>query len=38
MVGSGYIIFLWTRGKFVSTCGAVSLETVLKYIEGQKGV
>ena len=29
---------LWTRGKFVSTCGAVSLETVMKYIEGQKGV
>jgi putative transposase len=29
---------LWTRGKFVSTCGAVSLETVMRYIEGQKGV
>lgn len=28
---------LWTRSKFVSTCGAVSLETVKKYIEEQKG-
>ena len=29
---------LWTRGKFVSTCGTVSLEVVMKYIEGQKGI
>ena len=29
---------LWTRAKFVSTVGAVSLETVKSYIEGQKGV
>ena len=27
---------LWTRSKFVSTVGSVSLETVKKYIEGQK--
>jgi len=29
---------LWTRGKFVSSCGMVSLEAVMRYIEGQKGV
>lgn len=29
---------LWTRTKFISTCGAVSLETVKKYIEEQKGI
>ncbi len=29
---------LWTRGKFVSTCGTVSLQTVLEYIRWQKGV
>jgi putative transposase len=28
---------LWTRSKFVSTVGEVSLETVKKYIEEQKG-
>lgn len=28
---------LWTRSKFVSTVGAVSLETVKQYIEDQKG-
>jgi len=28
---------LWTRSKFVSTVGEVSLETVKRYIEGQKG-
>jgi putative transposase len=28
---------LWTRGKFVSTCGTVSLEVVKKYIADQKG-
>lgn len=27
---------LWTRSCFVSTVGAVSLETVMKYIESQK--
>lgn len=27
---------LWTRTKFISTCGSVSLETVKKYIEDQK--
>jgi len=27
---------LWTRGKFISTVGEVSLETVKKYIEEQK--
>jgi len=27
---------LWTRSKFVSTVGAVSLEVVKKYIEDQK--
>ena len=27
---------LWTRSKFVSTVGAVSLDTVKKYIEDQK--
>jgi putative transposase len=27
---------LWTRGKFISTVGSVSLEVVKKYIEGQK--
>lgn len=29
---------LWTRSKFVSTVGSVSLEVVKKYIESQKGV
>lgn len=29
---------LWTRSKFISTCGAVSLETVKRYIEDQKNV
>ncbi len=29
---------LWTRSKFISTVGAVSLETVKKYIENQKKV
>jgi len=28
---------LWTRSKFISTVGSVSLETVKKYIEEQKG-
>lgn len=27
---------LWTRSKFISSVGAVSLEVVKKYIEGQK--
>lgn len=29
---------LWTRSKFISTVGAVSLEVVKKYIEKQKNV
>lgn len=29
---------LWTRSKFISTCGTVSIETVKKYIEEQKNV
>jgi putative transposase len=29
---------LWTRGKFVSSVGAVTLEVVKRYIDGQKGV
>ena len=29
---------LWTRSKFISTCGTVSLEVVQKYIENQKGI
>lgn len=29
---------LWTHSKFISTVGAVTLEVVKKYIEGQKGV
>jgi putative transposase len=29
---------LWTRSSFISSCGAVSLETVMKYIENQKNV
>lgn len=29
---------LWTRGKFVSSVGAVTLEVVKRYIESQKGV
>lgn len=28
---------LWTRSRFISTVGAVSLETVKRYIEDQKG-
>jgi putative transposase len=28
---------LWTRSRFISTVGAVTLEVVKKYIEGQKG-
>jgi putative transposase len=27
---------LWSKGKFISTIGIVSAETVKKYIEGQK--
>jgi putative transposase len=29
---------LWTRSKFISTVGSVSLDSVKKYIEDQKGV
>lgn len=29
---------LWTRSKFISSVGAVSLETVKRYIEDQKNV
>jgi putative transposase len=29
---------LWTRSKFISTVGAVTLEVVQKYIEAQKNV
>jgi putative transposase len=29
---------LWTRSKFISSVGSVSLEVVKKYIEGQKNV
>ncbi len=29
---------LWTRSKFISTVGAVTLEMVQSYIENQKGV
>ena len=29
---------LWTNSNFISTCGSVSLETVKKYIEDQKGI
>jgi len=29
---------LWTRSKFISTVGSVSLEVVKKYIEDQKNV
>jgi putative transposase len=29
---------LWTRSKFISSVGAVTLEVVQKYIENQKGV
>lgn len=29
---------LWTRGKFISSCGAVTLDVVKKYIEEQKGL
>jgi len=28
---------LWTRSKFIATVGAVSLDAVKQYIEGQKG-
>jgi len=28
---------LWTRNKFISTVGTISLETIKKYIEEQKG-
>jgi putative transposase len=28
---------LWTRSRFISTVGSVSLEVVKQYIEGQKG-
>ncbi len=28
----------WTRGSFISTVGAVSLDTVKRYIDDQKGV
>ena len=28
---------LWTRSKFISTVGSVTLEVVKKYIDGQKG-
>lgn len=29
---------LWTRSKFISTVGAISLDVVQQYIENQKGV
>jgi putative transposase len=29
---------LWTRSKFISTVGAVTLDVVQRYIESQKGV
>ena len=29
---------LWTRSSFISTCGTVSLETVMNYIDNQKNV
>jgi putative transposase len=29
---------LWTRSKFISSVGSVSLETVKKYIENQKNI
>jgi len=29
---------VWTRSKFISTCGAVTLEVVKQYIEHQKGI
>lgn len=29
---------MWTRSKFISTVGSVTLEVVKKYIEDQKGV
>ena len=29
---------LWTRSSFISTCGIVSLETVMNYIDNQKNV
>lgn len=29
---------LWTRSKFISTVGAVTLDSVQQYIESQKGV
>ena len=28
---------LWTRSKFVSTCGDVTLEVIKQYSEGQSG-
>ena len=28
---------LWTRSKFVSSCGGVTLEIIKDYIEGQSG-
>jgi len=29
---------LWTKSKFISSCGAVTLKVVKEYIENQKGV
>ncbi|MXX14501.1 MAG: IS200/IS605 family transposase [Gemmatimonadetes bacterium] len=29
---------LWTRSKFVATCGGVTLEVLKRYVENQKGV
>lgn len=29
---------LWTRSKFISTCGAITLDVVKRYIENQKHV
>ena len=29
---------LWTRGKFISTVGTVTLDVIRKYIDDQKGV
>lgn len=34
----GRLPTLWTRSKFISTVGAVTLEVVQAYIENQKGV
>ncbi|WP_449405454.1 IS200/IS605 family transposase [Methanocaldococcus vulcanius] len=32
------LLTLWTRGRFISTVGTVTLDVIRQYIDSQKGV